>query len=248
MAGCAIVTGAGGGIGAAIAVALAREGWHLVLTDRDAAGLDRTGAECAAAGGQADLLPADVTREEDVAAVVAHAAARPEGLRGFVAAAGIPGVVEAVTDYPAQAFRQVLEVNTVGTFLCLRHGLAAMRNGGGSFVAIGSTSSIRGRANLAGYVASKHAVLGLVRSAALEQVGTGLRVNAVLPGPTQTAMIDAIDDMAAQRLPGGRVERAVAAPMALPADIAGTVLFLLSPASRHLNGSAIVVDGGSTLA
>jgi len=114
-------------------------------------------------------------------------------------------------------------------------------------VAIGSTSSIRGRANLAGYVASKHAVLGLVRSAALEVVGTAVRVNAVLPGPTQTAMIDAIDAMAASGS-AGKVQRAVAVPYGEPRDVAGAVAFLLSPESRHMNGAALVVDGGSTLA
>jgi len=114
-------------------------------------------------------------------------------------------------------------------------------------VAIGSTSSIRGRANLAGYVASKHAVLGLVRSAALEVVGTAVRVNAVLPGPTRTAMIDAIDAMAASGN-AGKVQRAVAAPYGEPRDVAGVVAFLLSPESRHMNGAALVVDGGSTLA
>ena len=246
--GCAVVTGAGGGIGAAVAQALAREGWRLLLTDRDRPALDRLQADLAAAGAEADIYPADITREEDVAAVISHAAAQPGGLCGFVAAAGTAGVAQALPDYPADAFRQVLDVNVFGTCLCLKLALTAMRDGG-SFVAVGSTSSIRGRANLAGYVASKHAVLGLVRTAALEQVGTAVRVNAVLPGPTQTAMIDAINDMAAKRVPdGGKVERAVAAPMATPDQVADTIVFLLSPASRHLNGSAIVVDGGSTLA
>lgn len=245
----AILTGAAGGIGHAIALALARLGWALVLTDRDAASLAEVQRACGALTPEVSVLAADVTREDDVAGVLRHTLARHGHVDGIVSNAGIAGVVQAVPDYPGAVFRQVLDVNVMGTFHCLQHGLPALRQaGGGSFVVMGSTSSIRGRAHLAGYVASKHAVLGLMRSAALECVGSDVRVNAVLPGPTQTAMIDAIDAMATQRIPaGGAVRRAVSAPYGTPQDVAHTVAFLLSPASRHMNGSALVIDGGSTL-
>jgi NAD(P)-dependent dehydrogenase (short-subunit alcohol dehydrogenase family) len=244
----ALLTGAAGGIGTAIALALARQGWRLVLTDRDATALHGLQQQCAALAPSAESLALDVTREDDVAATVRHVLAHYGRLDGVISNAGIAGVVRPVAEYPMEVFVQTMAVNATGTFLALKHGLPALhRTGGGSFVAVGSTSSIRGRAHLSGYVASKHAVLGLVRSAALETVGTGVRVNAVLPGPTQTAMIDAINAMADQD-GAGAIQRAVTAPYAEPMEVADTVSFLLSPASRHMNGAALVVDGGSTLA
>lgn len=245
----AVVTGAAGGIGSAIALTLAGQGWHLVLADRTVDAMAATQAACAALAPTVDLLAVDVTDEAGVAALVRHASDRHGGLDAFVGNAGIPGEVSPIGDYPTAAFEQVMAVNVLGMFLCLKHALPALRTrGAGSFVAMGSTSSIRGRARLAGYVASKHAVLGLVRSAALEQVGTGVRVNAVLPGPTQTSMIDAINEMAARQDPGQTIARAVAAPYGTPQQVADTVAFLLSDAASHMNGAALVIDGGSTLA
>lgn len=245
----AIVTGAGGGIGRAIAVALAQQQWQLVLTDRDTDALADIKQACSSLTNAVDIIAADVTNEEEVAEVVRQTHLRHGRLDGFVSNAGIPGVLQAVRDYPTATFQQVMNVNVLGTFLCMKHGLAAMKEtGSGSFVVVGSTSSIRGRANLAAYVASKHAVLGLMRTAALEQVGTAVRVNAVLPGPTQTAMIDTINNMAAKLASAGTVQRAVAAPYGEPQDVANAVAFLLSAEARHMNGSALVIDGGSTLA
>ena len=241
----AILTGAGGGLGRAIAADLAGEGWRLVLTDRAGSSLDEAQT---AIGDDAEAVACDVRSEDGVVGVVQHAMRRWGRIDGFVSNAGVPGVVQPMHAYPADAFRDTMDVNVLGTFFCLKHGLAAMRQAGsGSFVAIGSTSSIRGRAGLSAYVASKHAVLGLIRSAALEQVNTAVRVNAVLPGPIQTAMIDAIDAMAG-RTEGGVISRATATPYGTPADVAHAVAFLLSAQSRHMNGSAMVIDGGSTLA
>src|SRR5690606_5978996 len=140
----AVVTGAAGGIGAAIAARLAGQGWRLVLSDRAGAALDQAVQACReAAYAYAEALPADVTREDDVAELVRHAVRRHGRLDGFVAAAGVAGTVRAVEEYPADVFQQVLGVNAVGTFLSLKHALPALRAaGGGSFVALGSTSSI----------------------------------------------------------------------------------------------------------
>jgi NAD(P)-dependent dehydrogenase (short-subunit alcohol dehydrogenase family) len=246
----AILTGAAGGIGQATALTLAREGWTLILTDREEPSLSDLRSAASEAGADVSFVAADVTQEQDVARVVRHAVERHGRLDGFVCNAGIPGVVRPLVDYPPDVFGRVMDVNVGGTFHCLRHALPALlASGGGSFVAMGSTSSIRGRANLAAYVASKHAVLGLVRTAALEHVGSGVRVNAVLPGPTRTAMIDTINDMAAELPPeSAAVRRAVAAAYGSPQDVANTVAFLLSPLASHMNGSALVIDGGSTLA
>lgn len=245
----AIVTGAAGGIGSAIAATLARQGWRLVLSDRSGADLNRSLQACLALTVHVEAFPADVTQEADVVDLVQCARVHYGRLDGFVSNAGIAGVVQPISDYSLGDFERTMAVNVTGTFLCLKHALPVMQDAGaGSFVAMGSTSSIRGRANLAGYVASKHAVLGLVRTAALESVGTSVRVNAVLPGPTQTAMIEEINKMAAVGVPDGRVQRAVAAPYGTPQDAANTVAFLLSDASSHMNGAALVLDGGSTIA
>ena len=155
-------------------------------------------------------------------------------------------------DYPEDVFDQVVAVNLRGTFLGLRHVLGVMATqGSGAIVATGSTSSIRGRHGLAAYVASKHAVLGLVRVAALEVAGTAVRVNAVLPGPVDTRMIHNLDTMAREareRDGTPEIARAVAVRRADPDEVAGVVAFLCSDDAAHVNGAAWVVDGGSTVA
>lgn len=243
----AIVTGAGGGIGSAICQRLAADGWAVVLSSRtDKAAADVLG-RCRALGVPADIVTGDITEAHYVRKLVAFAVERYGRLDGFVANAGAAGRLEPVDEYPEDVFDLVMNVNVRGTFLALKHALPALRaSGAGSFVAVASTSAIRGRANLSAYVASKHAVLGLVRSAALEAIGTGARVNAVLPGPIQTPMIDALNDMAKSR--GQGITRATAAPYGHPEDVANTVAFLLAGESSHMNGASIVLDAGSTVA
>jgi len=246
----ALITGAAGGIGRAIAVALASQGWRLMITDRDEAALRETRQHCLSHTRQVQTRALDVTRQEEVVDAIEYTLESFGRLDGFVSNAGVSGVVKPVADFPVDVFEHTMAVNTNGTFLCLKHALPALqKSGGGSFVAIASTSAIRGRAGLSAYVASKHAVLGLVRCAALEIIGTAVRVNAVLPGPTRTAMIDAINEMARQGNTEGReIGRAAAAPYAQPEDVANVVTFLLSPQASHMNGAALVVDGASTVA
>jgi NAD(P)-dependent dehydrogenase (short-subunit alcohol dehydrogenase family) len=134
-----------------------------------------------------------------------------------------------------------------GVFLGLKHVLAKMRlRGWGAIVNTASTSAIRGRAGLAGYVASKHAVLGLTRTAALEVMGTQIRVNAILPGPIESRMIRELDDQAGRNMAGLR--RAGSAAYGRPENIADVVAFLASEEASHVNGAAWVVDAGMTVA
>jgi len=156
-------------------------------------------------------------------------------------------VVAPLHDYPDEMFDRLYQVNVQGAFLGLKHVLARMRSRGqGAIVNTASTSAIRGRAGLAGYVASKHAVLGLTRTAALEVTGTRIRVNAILPGPVESRMISALDEQA--HLVSSSPRRAGTAPYGRREHIADVVAFLASEDAAHVNGAALVVDAGMTVA
>ncbi|MFI5610058.1 SDR family NAD(P)-dependent oxidoreductase [Amycolatopsis sp. NPDC051903] len=236
----AIVTGGAGEIGAAICRRLARDGWHVVVVDREsAAGL------AGEIGGEARR--ADLTDRAQVETLVREVADR-HGLGALVNNVGVEGAVRPIGDYPEDVFEHVMRTNVHSVFLGLRAALPLMKErGSGAIVTTASTSGVRGRANLAGYVASKHAVVGLTKVAALEVAGTGVRVNAVLPGPIETRMIRAIDEEA-QALSGTEVHRAAPVPYGRVEDVAAAVAHLVSPEARHVNGAEYVVDGGGTVA
>ncbi|MGU3492939.1 SDR family NAD(P)-dependent oxidoreductase [Xanthobacteraceae bacterium A53D] len=241
----ALVTGAGGGIGRAIALHLAATGHDVAAVDRDRAAAEETARQVAAAGREALALAADVTVAAEVERFVAETEDRLGPIAAFANNAGIEGVVAPIFDYPDDMFDQVMAVNVRGTFLGLKHVLARMRaRGTGAVVNTASTSSVRGRPALAGYVASKHAVLGLTRVAALDMAGTRVRVNAVLPGPIDTRMIHALD---AQAQAAGGIRRAGTAAYGQAADVASVVGFLLSDAAAHVNGAAWTVDAGASV-
>jgi NAD(P)-dependent dehydrogenase (short-subunit alcohol dehydrogenase family) len=245
----AVVTGGGGDIGSAICRRLAAAGWAVVVADQDMEAATATARSIEGTGGAARPERLDATDEAQVGALLDAVVARDGGLGALVNNVGIVGPVARFADYPEDAFERVMRVNVHGVFLGVRAALPRMAEaGGGAIVNTASTSSIRGRANLAGYVASKHAVLGLTRVAALEAAGTGVRVNAVLPGPIETRMIHEID--AGTRALGvdGGVRRAAATRYGSVDDVAATVAYLVSDDARHVNGAAWVVDGGSTVA
>ena len=238
----ALVTGAAGGLGRAIALRLAREGWSLVLLDADQAGNAQTLSLVQQNAGVGTAFTVDVSNPDAFSAVVAQVERKSPPIELLVNNAGIEGTVAPVWSYGLDVFDAVWNVNVRGTLVGMQSVLPGMiRRGRGAVVNIASTSAIRGRKGLAGYVASKHAVLGLTRTAALDVAPHGLRVNAVLPGPVRGAMIERIDAMA------GGVERAGQAALAEPADIAAMVAFLSSDEARHINGGAMVVDGASTV-
>nr|WP_283815824.1 SDR family NAD(P)-dependent oxidoreductase [Bradyrhizobium lablabi] len=243
----ALVTGGGGDIGRAIALRLARMSSAVALVDIDEAAARATAGLVEAAGCKAMAVRADVSSALETAAYVEAVEDRLGPIGIFANNAGIEGVVAPLHEYPDEMFDRLFQVNVKGVFLGLKHVLARMLpRGRGAIVNTASTSAIRGRAGIAGYVASKHAVLGLTRTAALEVTGKGIRVNAILPGPIESRMIRELDEQARRRSSGAR--RAGSAPYGKPENIADVVAFLASDEAAHVNGAAWVVDAGMTVA
>ncbi len=242
----ALVTGGGGGIGRAIALRVAQDGADVSVIDIDPILGAETVRLVETLGRKAVFIRADVSNSADVAGFVDETENLLGPITAFANNAGIEGVIAPIFDYPDEMFDRVLGINVKGTFFGLKHVLSRMRmRGTGAVVNTASTSAIRGRAGLAGYVASKHAVLGLTRVAALDMAGTSIRVNAVLPGPVETRMIHSLDEQA--RATGGGIKRAGGSSYAKPEDVANIVAFLLSDQASHVNGAAWVVDAGSTV-
>jgi NAD(P)-dependent dehydrogenase (short-subunit alcohol dehydrogenase family) len=242
----ALVTGGGGDIGRAIALRLAPSCRAIAIVDIDDETADETAHLVEACGCIATAIRADVSSARETAAFVDAAEDRLGPIGIFANNAGIEGVVAPLHEYPEDVFDRLMQVNVKGVFLGLKYVLAKMRpRGEGVIVNTASTLAIRGRAGLAGYVASKHAVLGLTRTAALEVIGTRIRVNAILPGPVKSRMIRELDEQAHRSSTGAH---RAGAPYGHPEQIADVVAFLTSEEAAHINGAALVVDAGMTVA
>jgi NAD(P)-dependent dehydrogenase (short-subunit alcohol dehydrogenase family) len=240
----AVLTGAAGSIGGATARLFAAEGARVVLTDLDEAALAALGEEL---GDAAAILAGDATDSGLVKAVVDLAVERFGGLDVAFANAGIFGAAAPITDYPEDVFDRVLAVNVRGPFLLAKHALAAMRDGG-SLIVNSSVVGLTSDQGIAGYATSKHAVVGLMRTAAKEVAARGIRVNTLHPGPVDNAFQHTIEVTAT-----GQPEDAATAifdgmiPLgrhARPEEIAQAVLFLASDESTFMTGATIALDGG----
>ncbi|MEV0664053.1 SDR family NAD(P)-dependent oxidoreductase [Actinomadura luteofluorescens] len=240
-----LITGGAGGIGRATAHAFAREGATVVLAGRDEAALVEAVKEIGP--GRADHVVADVADPASAAGMVEAVARRHGGLHAAVNNAGILGAAGPVADIDPNAWNHVLAVNLTGVFLSMKHEIAHMRaHGGGTIVNVSSNIGAHGRRpGLAAYAASKAAVSVLTRTAALDHVADGVRVNAVSPGATDTPM-----SLLPGESPAGRAERmrasAPSGRVSETAEVAETILWLASDASSHVVGHDLVIDGGVT--
>ncbi|SNS80326.1 NAD(P)-dependent dehydrogenase, short-chain alcohol dehydrogenase family [Sphingomonas laterariae] len=240
----ALVTGAGGGIGRATAEALAAAGASVVVGDVSAKGGEETVALIAAKGGKASFVRCDVSQEADVAAIVDHAVSTYGQLDIAVNNAGVDPEVAPAAQWKLEDFDRIHAINTRGVFLCMKAEIAAMQKaGGGAIINVGSFASVSGVVNKPAYTASKHAVLGLTRAAALQYGREGIRINAVCPGGVKTAIL--VDNVGTS----AEAEAAVAAAHPIgrageSQDIAEAILWLASPASGFVLGHGLVIDGG----
>jgi NAD(P)-dependent dehydrogenase (short-subunit alcohol dehydrogenase family) len=248
----AVVTGAAGVIGSATVRLLAERGARIVAVDRKGADLD-SAIKNLPASAQALAVTADVTDEDEVKEYVRKAVDKFGTIDAFYNNAGVEGEVKAIPDYPLEAFRRVLDVNVVGVFLGMKHVLPVMlKQNKGSIINTASIAGLLGSPYIAVYSASKHAVIGLTKSAAWECMGTGVRVNCVCPGLIDSRMLSAIFTARA----GGNapppieklVERVPARRLGLASEVASIVAFLASDEASYVSGSAYTVDGGRTAA
>lgn len=239
----AIVTGAGSGIGAEIARRLGGMGGRVVATDLNGEAANRVAGEIEAAGGTALAMQLDVTDAEAVEQSVHLAEQRWGELHLAVNNAGVPGCMLSLADHTIAEWRKVIDVNLSGVFYGLKYQLAAMlRSGGGAIVNIASILGTVGAPGSAAYIAAKHGVVGLTKSAALDYAKLGIRVNSIGPGYIDTPMLSGASQEQYETLvdlhPIGRLGRSD--------EIAELALFLLSDRASFITGSNHVIDGGYT--
>jgi NAD(P)-dependent dehydrogenase (short-subunit alcohol dehydrogenase family) len=250
----AVITGGAGGIGRAAGRIFTAEGAQVLLVDVNEAALQQavqdTGSD------QASYVTADITQPESVQNTIQTAVQRYGGVDVLLANAGVEGIVQTIENYPVETFDQVMAVNVRGVWLCLKYVIPVMRSrGGGSIVITSSVAGIRGSFGMSPYNTSKHAVIGMMRTAALEGAAYGIRVNTVNPAPIETRMMRSLEEMRATRVGGDatveQIKAAHAARIPLkrygdPEEVARMMLFLASDESSYSTGGVYMVDGGSS--
>ena len=245
----AVITGGSGGIGRAAAKRFVDEGAKVLIVDLEERAL--RSAVDAIGRNQISSITADVTSDDDTQRYVQAAVDRYGRLDIYLANAGIEGNVKPIPDYPIDVFDRVIAVNVRGVWLGLKYVIPAMaKGGGGSIVITSSTAGIHGYVGVSAYVTSKHAVIGMMRTAALECAPLKIRVNTVNPAPIETRMMRSIEE---QTSPGhaGQAKEQFQSALPLgryghPEEVASVMLFLASDHSSYCTGGVYMVDGGTS--
>src|SRR4051812_3074220 len=240
----AFITGAASGIGRAAAIAFAAEGARVVVTDRGEAALKATAEQVKAVGAEVLAITCDVSKPEEVQAAVAQIVKAFGRIDCAFNNAGVENKAAPLHEIELADWDRILNINLRGMFVCMKHELAQMvRQGSGVVVNTSSGAGICGVAGGASYAASKHAIIGMTKSAALDYAKQGIRVNAVLPGNIATPMMD--------RFTGGDIQKAIdlepVGRLGKPEEIAAAVLWVCSDLGSFVTGSEILVDGGWSL-
>jgi len=239
----ALVTGGSSGIGRATVLAFAAQGATVVIADVDDAAAEEVVDAVRLPGGVATFVHTDVADENQVQAMVETTVETYGRLDCAVNNAGIGGVFAPTADYPREVWDRVIAVNLTGTWLCVKHEIPQMLAGGGG--AIVNTSSISGLqtgGHISAYCASKHAVIGITRSAAREYSKAGIRVNAVCPGGTETPLLDELFEAVGDD--SAYLARHAIGRYGQPSEVAEAAVWLCSDAASFITGAAIPVDGG----
>jgi NAD(P)-dependent dehydrogenase (short-subunit alcohol dehydrogenase family) len=240
-----LITGALTGIGRATAIAFAKEGARVVASGRREPEGKALEAELRSLGTEAAFIRADVRREDDVSSLIDQTVARFGRIDAAVNAAGTEGRPGPVTEQTGESYAATFDTNVLGTLLSMKHELRVMRaQGRGSIINISSTYGHEGAAGASVYAASKHAVEGLTKSAALEGAGSGVRVNAVAPGPTDTGMLTRFTGT-----PEKKAALVTTVPMArlgLSEELANAIVFIASDEASFITGHVLNVDGGKS--
>jgi NAD(P)-dependent dehydrogenase (short-subunit alcohol dehydrogenase family) len=240
-----LITGALTGIGRATAFAFAKEGGRVVVSGRHDDEGRRLVAELRELGGEVEFLRADVRREDDVRNLVDATVARFGRLDAAVNNAGTEGKSGPVTEQSAETYNAIFETNVLGTLLSMKHELRVMlAQGRGSIVNVSSMYGRIGAAGVSVYAASKHAVEGLTKSAAIEAGGRGVRVNAIAPGPIETGMLERFAATAERK--AGLLGTVPLLRLGRPEEIAETIFFLASDKAAFITGATLAADGGTT--